>query len=248
MKIIVIVALLIGSRAVFAEDLSLQDGVVYRNVTIISADPESILIAHDGGGCQVKYADLVPDSLSTLQKKAIADGLKEYAGRKIKLETLELEREDFAAAQREKGLILFEGDWMKPADRQEILASRELDKLEQERARIELEKQKAELRNQQLLNEQEALRLAAESRSRSYRYTGYPVVYAVPGCGCSNPKSCRHAPNGRPVGYIGPLRRDYRNGFSVSISSGGSSAVWRGGGFVGPAAPGPCRDDPRKPH
>ena len=164
-----------------AEMLRLQNGTVFKNVIIIGAEPERMLIAHDGGGCQVNYAALVPDSLTKTQREAIEQGLRDYADREIKREELKLEQAtlrlaeaEFAEAQRAKGLILFEDSWMKPADRQEIMALRELDRIALERQEVELAKEKAVLQKELFLAEQERLALEAQSRNRTtYIYTSY---------------------------------------------------------------------------
>ncbi|RKX46125.1 MAG: hypothetical protein DRP64_03685 [Verrucomicrobia bacterium] len=71
-----------------------------------------MLIVHDGGGCQVGYADLAPDSLSAQQRNTIEEKLTEYVDRKARREQLQLEQKAFEQAQRGKGLVLFEGNWM----------------------------------------------------------------------------------------------------------------------------------------
>ncbi len=66
---------------VAAENITAKDGTNYRNVTIISADPDRMLIVHDGGGCQVSYKDLLPDSLSADQRKTVEEELRYYVQR-----------------------------------------------------------------------------------------------------------------------------------------------------------------------
>ena len=176
-----------------AEMLRLQNGTVYNNVLIIAAGPERMLIAHDGGGCRVNYAALVPDSLTKTQREAIEQGLRDYADREIRREELKQEQAAlrlaeavFADAQRAKGLILFEDSWMKPADRQEIMALRDLDRLALERQKIEIAKEKAALQKELRLAEQERQALEARSRNRTtYIYTSRPLYsrhqsYCVP--------------------------------------------------------------------
>lgn len=194
MKKRMIIILLCGIQAAFAEQLVTRDGITYEDVTIVSVDPERMLIVHNGGGCQVEYTALVPGSLTARQLKAIEMGLKDYVTRTARREEVRLEKETFALAQREKGLILFEENWMKPAERQEMMALRELQKLERERLHIELEKQKVELRQAQLLAEQEQLR---RDESRKSRRSSFSYYYSTPvrrsRCGCSHPGWCRHS-------------------------------------------------------
>lgn len=217
MKAEVVVALLLcGAYPLLAEELVLENGKVFRNVTIVAADPERMLIVHDGGGCQVAYADLAPDALSASQRKAVEEGLREHLARKERMERLRLEREQFEAAQREKGLILFEGVWMKPAERQEILASRELQDLEKERMRLELEKQQAELRREEMLAAQERQRLEAQRSSSISFYYGYPARYHRE---CRDPLFPRVPVHGN---YDCRPRGGESFGYSLSLSGGGS--------------------------
>jgi hypothetical protein len=231
MKNRMIIALLCGSQLLFADNLETREGTVFQDVTIISADPERMLIVHVGGGCQVKYTDLVLGALSDQQRKAIENGLKEYTERQIRLEQLRqkaeilrIEQEVFARSQQEKGLILFEGDWMKPVDRQEVLASRELERLERELLSVELAKQKAELRKEQLLVEQEQQRLNAYRRSRNISfYYSYPSRSI--GCGCGNPGRCRHSSSSYTGNSFHSTQRKY-GGQSIYSSSIGSSTSY----------------------
>jgi hypothetical protein len=183
----------------------------------------------------VKYADLA-GGLSAQQRKAIEEGLKVYAERQVRREQLlqeaeatRLAQEAFAQAQRDKGLVLFEGDWMKPADRQEVLASRELDKLEQQRLFVELEKQKTELRKAQWLAEQERQRFEEQRESRSviYSYYSYPSSRTVgPGCGSS--RYYGYVPH-NDNGLHGHASYRHPGGFGVSFSTGGGSVSYRSG-------------------
>ena len=231
MKNIVIFTLLCGSQLLFAADLETLDGTVFQNVTIISADPERMLIVHGGGGCQVEYADLAPGALSSQQRMAVEKGLKEYAERRIRLEQLRkkaemlrVEQKAFVRSQQEKGLILFEGDWMKPVDKQEVLASRELGRLERERLSVELALQKAELRKEQLLVEQEQQRLNEHRRSSQISfYYSYPSRSL--GCGCSHLDRCRHLSSSYPAGNFHSTYRKY-NGKSIHSSRIGSSTFY----------------------
>lgn len=192
MKTLIFSVILFAGMLVGAENLSLSDGSQYRNVTIISADPVRMLIVHDGGGCQVEYTDLAPDALSEQQRKRVAIKLAEHVERTARIEQLKLEQKAFEQAQREKGLILFEDSWMKPADRQDILASRELDRLEQERLRVELEKQKLELRKAQQLAEQGDRLLKEPNRLSQIYYYRYPVRGTYH-CGCRDSRYCIHS-------------------------------------------------------
>jgi hypothetical protein len=224
----ILLAICAMATVALAEDLVAKDGTVYRNVTIVSADPERMLIVHDGGGCQVAYTDLAPNSLTAGQRKAIAAGLKDYVARNERMEQLRqkaeqrrIEQEKFEQAQREKGLVLFEGTWMKPADRQEILANRELDKIEQQRKLVELEKKRAELRQAQLATQQEEQRFEAARNSHvTYTYVGYPYRhYAV---GCRSPS--RH---GYTRNYCIPSTqvRNYSTGLNMAFPYKNSS-IW----------------------
>jgi hypothetical protein len=231
MKKLILAVLLFGSHAVLAGNILTRDGTLYRNVTIISADPERILIVHDGGGCQIQYADLAEGALSVKQRNTVEEKLKEYIARKARLEQLKLEKEAFEQEQLAKGLILFEGNWMKPADRQDLLARRALAKLEKERLAVELEKQKAELRKAQVLEQQERQRLEEYRNSRrsySYYYSypsyrtsrncRYPVYYGKSSHKCSG-SCCRS--NQRYSGSSGVSL--YKSGHSISYKSGSSS-------------------------
>ncbi len=231
MKKLILIALMCISQISVSENLVTLDGTVYKNATIISADPERMLIVHDGGGCQVEYADLA-GPLSAEQRKTVEEELKVYAERQVRMERLRQEaeakrvaQEAFVQAQRDKGLILFEGDWMKPADRQEILAARELDRIEQEQVLMELEKQKAELRKEQLMAEQERQRLEEYRRSRrTYYYYSYPSSRVSTGC-CGT-SSCRHKSRNN---YSSHRYRYPKNSFGVSFSTGGNSISLRSG-------------------
>lgn len=210
--------LLFSAGFVFADDLLTKEGTVYENVTIISADPVRMLIVHDGGGYQLKYTDLAEGTLSSNQKSAIADGLKEYAQREIRIEdaraAAEIARADheaFEQAQRERGLIQFEDAWMTPQDRQDILAGRELDRLKQERLAVELEKEKADLRRSQLLAEQEQAHLITYEQPRTIVYSSYYPSR-------SRDYACRY-----------PSKKSYTrsSGLRISASSSGSSITYR---------------------
>ena len=218
-----------------AEMLRLQNGTVYKNVIIITAEPERMLIAHDGGGCQVNYAALVPDSLTKTQREAIEQGLRDYADREIKREQLKqgqaalrLAEAEFANAQRAKGLILFEDSWMKPADRQEILALRALDRLELERRKVEIAKEKAALQKELRLAEQERQALEAQSRNRTtYIYTSRPLYSRHPSY-CAPTYRRSNSRNTNKCTQKTYSSRRSPNGVSISFSSGNSSIGYHG--------------------
>lgn len=172
MKHVLMIMLLCSIQNLFASQLVANDGTVFQNVIIISADPVRMLIVHDGGGCQVEYSDLAPNTLSSQQRETVAVKIAEYVERQAKYEQLKLEQKTFEQAQRGKGLILFEDNWMKPAEREDMLARRELKKLERERLLLELELQKAELRQERALAEQNE-RLLEPPRQTSSYYYGY---------------------------------------------------------------------------
>jgi len=226
MKKSMIIALLCACRLVSAESLLLGNGTEYRNVTIISADPVRMLIVHDGGGCQVDYTELAPNALSAQQRKTVEVKLAEHVERTARIKQLQLEQKAYEQAQREKGLILFEGDWMKPADRQEILASRELDRLEQERLRVKLEKEKLELRKAQRLAEEGDRLLEAPKRSTYTYYYSYPVRSTH--CGCRDSRHCSHSSKYYRSGNWNSSCRT-AGGLSLSFSSSGNSISYSTG-------------------
>jgi hypothetical protein len=154
MKNLLIIILVCVSGRLFADDLLLRDGAILQNVTIISADPVRMLIAHDGGGCQVKYTDLASNVLSAQQRATMESKLEEYVERRARIDQYQLEKKIFEQGQLEKGLILFEDHWMSPAERQELLVQREKKSLELEKLRLELAKEKVELQKQELLARQ----------------------------------------------------------------------------------------------
>ncbi len=197
MKIRLIVMALCMVQGLFAESLVAKDGTIFKNVAIVSADPVRMLIVHDGGGSQIDYADLVPDGLSPQQRNVVAEKLTEHTERKARHEQLKLEQEAFELAQQKKGLILFERNWMKPVEREDILARRELQKFERERMSLELETQKVELRKQQALAEQNKQLL--EPPRQTYYYYSYPRRHH------SSPK---HYRSGRGLGCRSTGRGD----------------------------------------
>jgi hypothetical protein len=176
MKTALLILLMMGSQLALAGELVLRDGTVYRNVVIISADPERMLVVHDGGGCQVEYAGLEQDSLTPVQRSQIEGFLKKHVERQARLEELRLEKEAFEQTQLAKGLIKFEGNWMTPADQHKILTMREVARLERERLALELEQKKIELRTAEL-KAREGDQLLQDRQSSSFiYYTGrnYP--------------------------------------------------------------------------
>ncbi|MDF7800673.1 hypothetical protein P4C99_14440 [Pontiellaceae bacterium B1224] len=144
-KTILCIIFLVSALHAGAADLQTSSGVVFKNVTIISADPDRMLIVHDGGGCQVEFKDLKPDSLTVEQRSKVEEELRYYTQRSKRLEKIRLETEEFEAEQLQKGLVEFEGGWVTPLERENILIAREERKVELERKRIQLAKEKAEL-------------------------------------------------------------------------------------------------------
>jgi len=229
------VVILTGIWSAFGDNILMRDGTVFTNTVIIAADPVQMLIAHDNGGCQVAYKDLKPGTLTKGQKQAIEKGLKAYVERRERLEDARLkaeakrkEEKTFEREQLAKGLVCFEGVWMKPAERQEVLAKRELARLKKKRAQAELEKEKANLRNQQKLLEQEKQKLQEYCNrlnhyTYSYRNSCTPSIYlySYPGC-CGNYYSYHHCKPGHHVSsrIIFSLGSD---GSSIYIGSGWSS-------------------------
>ncbi len=213
-----------------ADDLTLRDGTVYRNVTIISSDPVQMLIAHDGGGCQIRFDALVPDSLTAEQRAKVETGLKEYAERQARLEKLRIERETFELAQQAKGLVKFEDAWMTPLEREQLIAKREQQRLEIERRRLELATEQAQLRKEKLEAEKAAREL--EEQWRRSRY----ITYSYFDCPPVRPNSCaRPVPYNQYYSAPGSLSGYSRSsGFSISIGSGNSS-------FSRSVSPFPCK-------
>lgn len=221
MKNILIALLVASAVSAWAENLSAQDGKVYRNVTIVSADPERMLIVHDGGGCQVYFKDLVPDSLTAEQRTTVEEELKYHVTREKRMEQLRIEKEAFELMQREKGLIQFEGNWMTPADQQNLLAEREKQRLNLERLRVQLAKEKAALEKERLETEQARRALDADYKRDRFITTTYSYPY---GSNCKTPRS--HYPHGKKCTTSGTgLSGSWSgsNGSSITISSGCSS-------------------------
>lgn len=155
----------------WAEDMTLLDGSVLKNVTIISADAERLLLVHDGGGQQIEYAQL--KAITPAQRVKIESLLKKYAERKEKREELLFQQKAFEQTQLEKGLVKFEDNWITPSERQQILTLREVARLERERMQIELAQQKVELRQAELEAQQgDELLSGPSSRSSFIYYTG----------------------------------------------------------------------------
>lgn len=171
---------------VAADNLTAKDGTVYRNVTIVSADPDRMLVVHDGGGCQVYFKDLADHSLTADQRKTVEEELRYYVKRTQRLEKIRAEQEAFELVQREKGRIEFEGGWVTPFEREEILLNREERKLELERKRIQLAKEKAQLEQELLQTEKARYLLEGESRrTTTFTYGVYSsyrgdCIYPVP--------------------------------------------------------------------
>jgi hypothetical protein len=224
MKMTLVFLLFAVLNVTAAESLRLQDGTVYKNVIIIGANPEKMLVAHDGGGCQVNYEALAPDSLTQTQRESIEQGLRVYADREFRREALKQEQAalrlteaEFAEAQRTKGLILFEDQWMKPADRQEVMALRALDRLELERQKLEIAKEEAVLQKELLLAERERQALEAQSRNETtYIYT-------------SGPSYSRHPSYCAPTYQKGKSRHTNQRTYSSGRGSGGVSVSFSSG-------------------
>ncbi len=159
-----------------AADWTVKNGTVFRNVSVISADPDSVLIVHDDGGCQVKYSDLMPGSLTESQRAQIEQDLKVYAERQAAIARAEAERKAFETAQRSKGLVEFEGAWMKPLEKEELLLKREERWLAIERGRLQLAREKAALQKEQLANERARYLLEGDPRTTTLSVT-YSSVF-----------------------------------------------------------------------
>lgn len=203
MKVLLFILSALCGLSVAAENLTAKDGTVYHHVTIISADPDRMLIVHDGGGCQVDFKDLKPDSLTAEQRDKVESELRYYTLRSKRLDKIRLDTEVFKAEQRLKGLVEFEGGWVTPLEREEILIAREERKVELERKRVQLAKEKAELEKQQLQTEKARYLLEGESRRGTtyitYGYTSsfrrdyfYPVPYHF-GRDCSRSGNSAHS-------------------------------------------------------
>lgn len=223
MKRLVLVFLLFGICSSHAENLKTRDGTVYENVTIIAADPEKMLIVHSGGGCQVEFENLSTGALSAAQQKAVEEGLRVYAERAAAQQLALVEKKAQQAFEKEqlaKGLIRFEGVWMKPGERQEIMAGRELDRLKVEKLRLELEQKRLELEKERQLAEQRDDKLEEYNRYRRVVYSyGWAPSYSY--------RKCRP----KPVPYKNPHHSPcYRTpgGLNVSLSSHGSSVSYHG--------------------
>lgn len=204
MKKLLAILVSFSCLAAWADDLKTKDGTVYKNVTIVSAKPEHMLIVHDGGGIQVYFKDLVPDSLTAEQRKIVEREIKIYAERADRLEKARIEREAFELAQREKGLIEYEGIWMTPLEKEELLLKREERRLELEKQRLLLAQEKAALEREKLETERARYLLEGESnRGRTTITYGYSSSYRGD-CYYVRP----HYPNKRPHKPINPPKCD----------------------------------------
>lgn len=219
MKMIIFSAVfLISLLRAGAADLQTVKGVVFHNVTIISADPDRMLIVHDGGGCQVAYKDLKPDSLTPDQREKVEEELNDYTQRSKRLEKIRMETEVFEAEQRQKGLLKFEGGWVSLQELEEIVIAREERKIDLERKRVQLAKEKAELEQQRLQTEKARYLLEGESRrgttyitygytSRSSRNCFYPTPYRY-GWHGSKPRNSTYITTDGAAAYNrGPFNR-----------------------------------------
>ena len=203
MKRPLMIILLVAGLQTSADDLYTKDGSVYRNVRLVSADPVRMLIVYDGGGCQVNHADLKPETLTPALRKQIEELLVEHAALEKRREELRLAKEAFDLAQREKGLVQFEGEWMAPLEREKILLMREKEKLERERQQIELAKQKEELRRQEL--ETERARDLLEGQPHAVQFVDYSSSHVRWPNHCNDrlpdPNACN------TYGYVPKLRQ-----------------------------------------
>ncbi|MDF7824275.1 hypothetical protein P4B35_09655 [Pontiellaceae bacterium B12227] len=189
MKKMLIALLAICSWSAWAENLTAKDGTLYRNVTIVSANPERMLIVHDGGGCQVEFKDLAV-ALTVEQRQTVEEQLRYYVERTERLEKARAERVAFETAQRSQGKVEFEGGWVTPLEREEILLNREERKLELERKRMQLAKDKAALEKEQLQTEQARYLLEGETRGSTSSFSyGYYRPYRK---NCIPSLPCRH--------------------------------------------------------
>ncbi|QBG47937.1 hypothetical protein EGM51_11210 [Verrucomicrobia bacterium S94] len=184
-----------------AESLQLRDGTVFRNAEIISASPDHMLIVHDGGGSQVYFRDLVADSLSAAQREKVKVELQRYAARQARVTEAEARRSAFELAQREKGLIEFEGNWMTPQEKEELLQRREEHRLDLEKQRIQLAREQAVLEREKIDTDRARSLLNGESRRRTTTITyGYSTSYR---------RDCFYRYR-KPAHYGKPARREHR--------------------------------------
>ncbi|MDZ8119454.1 hypothetical protein [Pontiella agarivorans] len=152
-----------------AGQLQLQDGTVFRNVAIISARPDHMLIVHDGGGSQIYFKDLTADSLSAAQWEKVKTELQRYEAQQARLAEAEARR----SAQREKGLIQFEGTWMSPQEKEELLHRRAEQRLQLEKQRIQLARERAALEREKIDTARARYLLGEESHRRTTISYGY---------------------------------------------------------------------------
>lgn len=218
--IIIILAIVATCESLMASSLTTKNGTVYQNVSIISADLDRMMIVHSGGGCQIEYTDLAPDALSSEQRETLEEKLTEHLERKTKAEQIRLARETFVQEQRDKGLIQFEGEWITPEQRKEILALRDLKEKEQIQRQAKLDQKRLELRRQEVELQQQKLALKQKERQLenaqpSYIYAGrYPAQTVI-----------QHHCYSTPYRVPKPChpKRQPRNGLAISISKNGTS-------------------------
>jgi hypothetical protein len=88
--------------------------------------------------------------------------LRNYVERKDRLEKLRLEKEEFELAQREKGLVKFEGGWLTPLEREEVLLHRKERLLELDRKRVQLAREENELEKERIQTDRARFLLEGE--------------------------------------------------------------------------------------
>ena len=163
--------------SVFAETLTVKDGTVYQNVTIVSVSPEHMLVVHDGGGIQIYFEDLVADSLTPAQRLKVEEEMQYYVKRQARIKQAVAEREAFEAEQRARGLIEFEGAWMTLLEKEELLLAREERRLALEQQRLQIAKERAALEKEQLEAERARYLLEGEKKSGTTISVGYFSSY-----------------------------------------------------------------------
>ena len=222
---LLIILIAAAGLSALADDLSLKDGTVLRNATVISADPERLLVVHDGGGCQVKHADLAADSLTPALKRTIEDSLRAHVERARRLEQARTERRVFEDNQRAKGFIEFEGEWMPPSEREKILQARKTAVLEREKLRVEIAKRQAELEEEELQTARARQLLEGDRNQSSI------TIYS----GTSRHYPSRHYPSWRRdygcsyyPSAVNPYRSSFRSSSTKSRFSHGSLGNGRG--------------------
>jgi len=203
-----------------ADDLMLLDGRVLQEVAVVAANEERLLIAYAGGGLQVRRDEVDWTQLTEalkedirLEEQATARRRAERAVRAAEQEALRREEAAFAAEQRARGLVFYEGEWMSVEAKDQLL-------LKREEARLVLEKEQRELERQRLAAAESAANARAEQarkeayteafwasaqRSRPVYYYGGPVYsrsrYPSSACRKTVFDSRRHLASGLTVYY-----------------------------------------------